>query len=168
MSETVDTSEKEPSPPVPFTPSAPRSEGGGGGCSRAGIIGCGVLTLLLGAAAVMFLLKAGDLFAWAMTRFEAEIVHVLPEDFTDAERQRLHQAFAAATDAVRSGEFDPLALQRLQSKLRESILTEGENLSREDVLELIALLEEVAGSAEVALPEAERIGSARGAPLTLV
>lgn len=144
MTATTKMEEQEAPAPVPFSPSAP--QGTGAGCGRVGIIGCGVLILLLGAAAVVFLLKAGDLFAWAMTRFEAEIIAVLPEDFTEEERQRLQQAFANATEAVRSGEFDPLALQRLQGKLRDSILDESDRLSRDEVLELIDLLEKLSGT----------------------
>ena len=152
MTETPQMEEPEATPAVPFSPSAPPVTGGG--CGRVGIIGCGVLVLLLGAAAVVFLLKAGDLFAWAMTRFETEIIGVLPEDFTDEERQRLHEAFANATEAVRSGEFDPLALQRLQGKLRDSILDESGTLSRQEVLELIDLLEELSGTSDGSESEA--------------
>jgi hypothetical protein len=140
-------------PVAPFNPTVPTS--GGEGCGRFPIIGCGLLILLLGAAAVVFLIKAGDLFAWAMERFEVEIVGVLPDDFTDEERQRLHEAFTHATDAVRSGDFDPLALQRLQSKLRESILDSGGRLSRQEVLELIDLLEGVGGTVQEPEPETE-------------
>lgn len=140
-------------PVAPFQPTAPTS--GGGGCGRYGIIGCGALILLLGIGAVVFLLKAGDLFAWAMSRFETEIVNVLPEDLGEEDRQRLHLAFERATEAVRSGEFDPLALQRLQSKLRDSILQEGGELSREDVMQLIETLEEVAGEGEETAPEVD-------------
>lgn len=164
MTETTRMDEREVTPAVPFSPSAP--QGTGGGCGRVGIIGCGVLILLLGVAAVVFLLKAGDLFAWAMTRFEAEIIAVLPEDLTDEERQRLHEAFASATAAVRSGEFDPLALQRLQGKLRDSILDESGTLSREEVLELIDLLEELSGRSDG--PESEATGGAPAQVAALV
>ena len=128
---------------APFSPGPPESSGGG--CGRVGLIGCGLLVLLLGAASVVFLLKAGDLFAWAMDRFEVEIAHALPDDLPEADRRRLHNAFEAASDAVRAGDFDPLALQKLQSKLRDSLLEESQNLTRQQVLELIAILEEVAG-----------------------
>ena len=156
MNETPQKEEREAETGLPFSPIAPQATEGG--CGRVGIIGCGVLILLLGVAAVVFLLRAGDLFAWAMTRFEAEIVAVLPDDFTDEELQRLHVAFANATEAVRSGEFDPLALQRLQGKLRDSILDEGGRLSREEVLELIEMLEELSGASDG--PESEATGSA--------
>lgn len=130
----------------PFTPESPRTIPGG--CTRAGLIGCGVLTLLLGVAAVLFLLKAGDLFAWAMGKFESEIMRTLPDDFTEAERRRLQEAFAAASKAVQRGDADPLALQRLQEHLRKSVLVSDRTLTRSEALELVRVLEEVAGARE--------------------
>lgn len=130
--------------PLPFHPETPK--GTGSGCSRAGLIGCGLVLLLLGAAAIVFLVKAGDLFAWAMTKFEEQVIEALPEEFSSQERQRLERAFRAATEAVREGEADPSALQRLQERLRQSVLAGEGRLTREDVLELIKVLEEVAGS----------------------
>jgi hypothetical protein len=165
MEEKRETEFEGARPVAPFNPTAPPSAGEG--CGRIPLIGCGLLILLLGAAAVVFLIKAGDLFAWAMTRFEAEIVGVLPDDFTDEERQRLHEAFSHATDAVRTGEFDPLALQRLQSKLRESILNSGGRLSRQEVLELIDLLEGVGGAVQEPEPESEAGVSAQVAALAV-
>lgn len=142
---------------MPFG-SAPTTPAGGG-CGRAGVIGCGVLTLALGIAAVLFLLKAGDLFSWALSRFEEEIVRALPEDCTDAERQRLEKAFVAAAAAVRSGEFDPLALRRLQRKLADSILDEDQKLTREQLRELTVALEEVAGYEAEPEPSEEQEGA---------
>ncbi len=109
------------------------------------LVGCGALIVLLGLVSVVFVLKAKDLFGWAMTRFEVEIVAALPEDVTGEERQRLSQAFAAATEAVKSGRADSVALQRLQLLLAETARKREEGLSREDVLELIRSLEEVGG-----------------------
>jgi len=137
----MDQSAPPPSMPFETGPTEPVA----GGCSRVGLIGCGVVILLLGVAAVVFLFKAGDLFGWALAEFETEIMRALPEDCTESERQRLSAAFASAADAVRSGEFDPRSLQSLQGKLRESLLDEDHVLTREQVLELTAILEEVAG-----------------------
>ena len=141
----------EPSVPFESSPTEPAT----GGCGRVGVIGCGVVILLLGAAAVLFLFKAGDLFAWALSRFEVEITKALPEDFPTADHERLQAAFAAAAAAVKSGDFDPLALQRLQGKLRESLLDEDQRLTREQVLELTRILEEVAGQPPGEVPDAE-------------
>lgn len=143
MNEHLSPSVSDVETPLPFRPESP--QGTGGGCSRAGLLGCGLVILLLGLAAVLFLFKAGDLFAWAMTKFEAQVIQALPEDFSFEERQRLEEAFRAATETVRQGEADPLALQRLQERLRESVLDRDGKLTREEVLELITTLEEVAG-----------------------
>jgi hypothetical protein len=111
--------------------------------------------LLLGVAAVVFLLKAGDLFGWALARFETEISRALPDEMTQEERQRLHQAFQEAADAVRSGEFDPVALQRLQGTLRDSLLDQDQRLTLEQVYELIEVLEEVSGREPEAEPSSD-------------
>jgi len=144
MNDLVPPAASETGFPPPFRPESP--QGTGGSCSRVGLIGCGLVILLLGAGAVVFLFKAGDLFAWAMTKFEQQVIQALPEDFSIEERQRLEEAFRAATESVREGEADPFALQRLQERLRESVLEGGGKLTREDVLELITTLEEVAGA----------------------
>jgi hypothetical protein len=164
MSEEPTYEDRTSIPASPFSPT-PRGGVSGGGCSRFGLIGCGLLTLLLGIGAIVFLLKAGDLFAWAMARFEAEISEALPEDLSEAERQRLHEAFAQATQAVRSGEFDPLALQRLQGRLRDSLLDSGGELTRDQVLGLIDLLEAVARAEDRPVPE-EVIPTAVGGGVT--
>ncbi len=141
--------------PQPFAPQpAPSALGG---CSRPVLVGCGVLVVFLGIAALVLVLKAGDLFGWAMARFEAEIVAALPDDVSQEERERLSQAFAAATEAVQSGRADPLALQRLQGQLRETALKSGETLTRAEVVELIRSLEEVAGAE--AIPQEEPAGA---------
>lgn len=147
----------------PFQPEAPR---GTIGCSRIGLIGCGALVLLLGVAAMVFLMKAGDLFAWAMAKFEAEITKALPEDFSDAERRRLQEAFAGAAEAVRRGEADTLALQRLQERLRTSLLREsGQRLTRDEALELIEVLEAVAAGRPREAPAANDAAAAAAVPL---
>lgn len=133
----------DPQPSVPFGP-AP-TEPTGGGCGKAGVIGCGVVTILLGIVAVFFLFKAQDLFVWVMSEMEAQVTRALPEDCTAECRERLNEAFAGATEAVGSGEFDPLALRRLQRMLADSIVDEKQTLTREQVLELTRALEEVAG-----------------------
>jgi hypothetical protein len=151
----IHQSTQEPAVPFGTAPTEPVA----GGCSRLGLIGCGVAILLLGVAAVVFLFKAGDLFGWALSQFEIEITRALPEDCTESERQRLREGFAGAAEAVRSGEFDPSALQSLQGKLRESLLDEDQTLTREQVLELTMVLEEVAGQTPEEIPVEEEAPS---------
>lgn len=127
----------------PFTPDAPATAPGG--CGRPLLIGCGVLIVLLGIAAAVFVIKAKDLFGWAMARFEEEVVRMLPDDLTGEERQRLDAAFDAALAAWDAGEADPVALQRLQEELWHTVSRSDGKLTREQVVNLTRALERVAG-----------------------
>jgi hypothetical protein len=134
--------------PQPFTPQAPNDSTTG--CGRVGLIGCGVLTLLLGAAAIVFLLKAEDLFGWAMENFQAQIMQSLPDDLDDEEAARLRHAFDAAVAAVKEGTVNPKALQQMQEELRNSMWEAGATLTREQVSRLTEALEAVAVASDVA------------------
>jgi len=126
---------------VPFSPQSPDSSTAG--CSRVGLIGCGVVTLLLGAAAIVFLLKAEDLFAWAMENFRTEILESLPHDLEEEQAVRLRVAFDDAIAAVKEGKADPRALRNMQEELRRSMWEAGETLTDEQVSSLIEALEQV-------------------------
>jgi hypothetical protein len=128
----------------PFTPGHASSPSG---CGRFALVGCGFSTLLLGIAAVVFLFKADDLLVWTLRKMEAQIAEALPAEITAEERERFHRAFAGARDAIGRGDLDPAALQRLQGKLASFGSRSGEApAGREEVLDLIAALEAVAGS----------------------
>ncbi len=135
-------------PQQPFAPQPP-GDSSSGGCGRVGLIGCGILTLLLGAAAIVFLLKADDLFGWAMENFQAQIMQSLPEDLEDEEAARLRRAFDSAIAAVQEGTVDPRALQQMQEQLRESMWESGQTLTREQVTRLTEALERVGKSDEL-------------------
>ncbi|MEJ2086509.1 MAG: hypothetical protein P8Y44_12665 [Acidobacteriota bacterium] len=126
---------------VPFSPQPPESSTAG--CSRVGLIGCGISTLLLGAAAILFLLKAEDLFAWAMENFRTEILESLPHDLDEEQAVRLRLAFDDAIAAVKEGAADPRALRNMQEELRRSMWEAGETLTEEQVSALIEALEQV-------------------------
>ena len=70
------------------------------GCSRPALLGCGVLILLLGAASILFLVKADDLFDWAVRQFEAQINEQLPEEISAEERARLEKDLAEANSQI--------------------------------------------------------------------
>lgn len=145
MSEPVPPSPFAPPPqvpPQPFTPGV--RPAGTGGCGKAAMIGCGVLLLLLGIAAIVFVTRAKDLLTWSMTRMKDEIVRKLPAEVTADDRARLDRAFDAAASKATRGEVDPAALQRLQ---RELLSVAQEPLTRERVLELTRSLEEIGGIA---------------------
>lgn len=157
-------SDAEPRTGQPFAaePLSPRSlspkgDRPAGGCGKPALIGCAAVVVLLGLAAVIFLLKARDLFGWLMVRFEDQVVASLPDDVTDDERERLHAAFVAASEAVQSGRADAAALQRMQSTLSRGVVEGEGKLTRQEVVELIVALEEVAGAGRDAPPLEDRV-----------
>ena len=140
--------EESPPPTEPQQPFAPQAPGApsSGGCGRAGLIGCGAAILILGAAAIVFLMKAEDLFGWAMENFRTQIIQSLPSDLDDEDGARLRLAFEGAIEAVQEGRADPRALQQMQEQLRESMWESGDTLTLEQVERLTEALEAVAGT----------------------
>jgi hypothetical protein len=132
-------------PPLPephAKPFAPEKIGGGGGCQKPLLVGCGLLSLLLGIAAVVFVVKAKDVLAYAMNQLRSEVVTHLPEDAGESERQRVESGFDAALARIRSGELDPVALQDLQKKLTAAASAAAtRRLTREELSGLIAALD---------------------------
>ncbi len=86
-------------PPKPFSAEPAATPGG---CGKPLLIGCGVLAILLGIAAVFFVVKAKSLLAYALDKLQAEVVSHLPEDVGDAERRRLEAAFDATLAKIKS------------------------------------------------------------------
>lgn len=118
-------------------------------------MGCGALAVLVGIAAIVFLLKAKDLLGWTMEKLEAPIVAALPDDVTAEERQRLARGFDAAVAKIRAGEIEPPSLTALQRQLQLAAeKAPRKELTREDVLDLLSALERVGGL----LPAAEEPG----------
>src|SRR5689334_19916283 len=130
-------------PPSPFNPERTRAASGP---SRAKplLIGCGVLLVLLGIAAVVLVAKRAQLVGWMYNRLEAQIQVKLPEDVTAEERQRLSQAFDAATAAIGSGKVDPAKANQLNFDVLE-LAKADRRITREVVLKLTDTLEDVAG-----------------------
>lgn len=132
-------------PPLPephAKPFAPEKIAGGGGCQKPLLVGCGLLSLLLGIAAVVFVVKAKDVLAYAMNQLQVEVVSHLPEDVGESERQRVESGFDAALARIRSGELDPAALQELQKKLTTAASAAAtRRLTREELDGLIAALD---------------------------
>lgn len=170
-----------PLPPPQSKPFAPEMTSGGGGCQKPVLIGCGLLSLLLGIAAVVFVVKAKDVLAYAMNQLRAEVVAHLPEDAGETERQRLDVAFDAALAHIRGGELDPAALQELQKKLTAAAsASAARRLTREELDGLVAALDKfngggakapvdaAAGPADTgsatAAEAAEAAGASAGAP----
>ncbi len=136
--------------PKPFEPERMR---GGTGCQKPILIGCGLVALLLGVAAVVFLVKVKDVLAYAMNELQAEVVAHLPEDASAGERRELTAGFDAALVRIRTGKIDPAALQELQKKLvAVASAASSRRLSREELTGLISALDKFnrAGSAPAA------------------
>jgi len=119
---------------------------GGGGCGRPALIGCGILVVLLGIAAIVFVAKAKDLLGWTMKQLQAQVMAQLPDDVSAAERTRLDRGFAAALAKISAGEVQPPALAALQRQLMNAAeKSQKKQLTREDVLDLLSALERVGG-----------------------
>lgn len=147
---------QSPPPSRPFTGEPKRVAGGG--CGRPLLVGCGVLVVLLGVAAIVFVAKAKDLLAWTMRELQQQVVVALPDDVTAEERARLDSGFEASLERIYAGEVEPPALYALQRQLMNAAeKSQAKTLTRDDALDLLSALERVGGL----LPEGgEREGPA--------
>lgn len=129
--------------PRPFDEAPRRSPKG---CGRPLLVGCGVLAVLIGIAAVVFVVKARDLLSWTLEKLEVQVVAALPEEVTADERRRLERGFDAAIARINAGEIEPPALSALQRQLQQAAeKAPRRTLTREDVLDLLSALERVGG-----------------------
>jgi hypothetical protein len=133
----------QPTPPSPFNPGQPRSEGGPSR-SRPLLIGCGAVLILLGIAAVVLVAKMPALVDWVFHRFEQQVLAKLPPDVTPEERARLDAAFDDAARAIGENRADAGKVQQLNASLME-MGQPGRKITREDALKLLQTLDEVAG-----------------------
>lgn len=158
----------EPGLPVqipPQKPFAPEPKAAPGGCGKPVLIGCGLLAILLGIGAVVFVVKAKSLLAFALEKLEAEVVANLPEDVTGEERERLRTAFDGTLARIRSGQIDPEALQRLQLKLVAAAESASQDkLTRDEVQALTLALEGFAGIESPPAPNGEEGSATPPAP----
>jgi hypothetical protein len=109
-------------------------------------VGCGAVAVLVGIAAIVFVIKAKDLLSWTMEKLEEQVVAALPADVTADERARLDRGFEAAIAKIRAGEIEPPSLTALQRQLQQAAeKAPRRTLTREDVLDLLSALERVGG-----------------------
>lgn len=162
----------EPTIPPPSPPAAGRPFTGEprpvrmSGCGRPALIGCGVVVVLLGVAAIVLVAKAKDLLAWTMGELQEQVMAALPEDVTAAERSRLDRGFDAALERIYAGEVEPPALYALQRQLMNAAeKSQAKTLTRDDALDLLSALERVGGllPANAGEPEAATSGGEDGA-----
>jgi hypothetical protein len=110
------------------------------------LVGCGIVIVLVGIAAIAFVVKAKDLLAWTMREVQQQVVAGLPADVTDAERDRLEAGFDAAIARLQKGEVETPALYALQSQLMNAAeKSQKKTITRDDVLDLLSALERVGG-----------------------
>jgi hypothetical protein len=131
----------------PEEPAAPDTAPtrGGGGCGTPVMIGCGVLLVLLGIAAVVFVLNAGRFLGTMYEFMGKEAVKNLPEDIPAADRARLEAAFAAIAEGARDGTLDGRRVMGAQQDLQELVETPQDEVTVEQVRELAESLERAAG-----------------------
>ena len=138
-----------PSAPPPIVPGRPftgEPRRAPSGCSRPLLFGCGGIVVLLGIAAIVFVIKAKDLLAWTMRELEQQVVAAWPADASADERARLDRGFAAALDKIKQGDVEPPALFALQRQLSKAAeKSQQRKLTRDDVLDLLSALERVGG-----------------------
>ena len=138
-------------PPLEPTPFGrpPEARPARSGCGRAALIGCGVVVVLVGIAAIVFMMNykryAGGLLSWSFGKLEEQIFAGMAPDVTQEERDRLRAAFRDALAAAQSGQSDPQALSRIQGQVMEVAQRQKGQISREDVRKLTEALEAVAG-----------------------
>ena len=143
----------EPFASAPLTPRA-------GGCGKPLLGGCGIVLVLLGLAAIVFIIRAKDLLVWSLGKVKAAVEQNLPADVTEADRERFDVAFAAATRAIRAGRMHAEPLQELQAELLRVVQKPKGALTREDYLRLTRALERVGGVG----PEEEEAPAAPSPP----
>ena len=131
--------------PDPFASQVERTSGGG--CGKPAWIGCGVLLILLGIVAIVFIVKAKDILRWSLKTVETKIMSSLPEGTTAAEKQRLSAAFDGAIKAATEGKVNPADLGDMQSAIMHATESTKTGMTHQDVEQLTIALEKVAGIA---------------------
>jgi len=138
-------------PPSPFNPQGvpppgiPGRPPGRSGCSKPLLIGCGIVLLLLGAGLVLMIFNAPKIVQWSFTMMEQDIMGRLGPDVTPEDRARLATAFDDARSAMEKNQMDITKVQAFQDKIME-VAPANRKLSRKDVQELTAVLEDLAGT----------------------
>ena len=134
-----------PFEPRPFDPGATRKPSG---CQKPLLFGCLGLAVLLGIAAIVFVVNAQKILGFAMNQLRTQVVRVLPLETSDAERERLDAGFDQAIEKIRAKQIDPVALQALQRQLVAAAQAGGERrMTHEQLLDLLDALDAFNGAA---------------------
>ena len=124
--------------PEPFEPGPAQLSG----CGKPAVIGCLVVLVALAIGLILLVGQSPKLMRFLMRTMEEQVTAALPEDLDEAERQRLTVAFDGAVTALEEGRFDATSMSNLQ-RLSASMPRKGETLDREQVEEIVRLLEEI-------------------------
>ncbi|HEX4952357.1 MAG TPA: hypothetical protein VF017_03040 [Thermoanaerobaculia bacterium] len=149
-----------PPPPAP-TPFQPDKVGAAlpPGCGKPVAIGCTLLLVLLAAAVTILVTQQNGILRWTIKAMEAPLVSRADKEVTAEDKARLQAAFAAAGEKAAAGQADLAQLQRLQRRFLD--LAGKSTVSRQDVLDLAAMLETFAGQPQPA-PEMPPEGGPAG------
>lgn len=140
--------------PGPLDPTAEPFEPGPAnlsGCGKPAVIGCLVVLVVLAVGLVVLISQSPRLMRYVMGTIETQVTAALPADLEEAERERLETAFDNAIAALMEGRVDSTSMANLQ-RLSAALPARGETLSREEVVEIIRLLEEIAAVTVSAAP----------------
>ncbi len=123
----------------PFEPSPATLSG----CGKPAVIGCLVLLALVAVGMIVLVTQSNRLLGWTMTQVKAQVLSELPEDVASPEeRERLSNAFDAASAALAAGDIEPEDLAALQRVVAE-VQASGGKLNAEQVEEITPLLERI-------------------------
>ncbi len=134
-----------PPPPAP-SPFQPEKVGAAlpPGCGRPVAIGCFLILVLLAATVLVVVTQQSGILRWTIKAMEAPLVARADKDVREEDKARLHAAFEAAGERAATGTADLARLQRLQQRFID--LARKTSVSRQDLLDLAALLEAFAGT----------------------
>jgi hypothetical protein len=118
---------------------------GKGGCTLPLLVGCGVVLVIVGILAVVFVWNAPRFLDWAYGKMGQLVIERLPESIPAEDRERLEEGFAALSRAAAKGRIDPAAARDLQGRIQDLATRDPAQITREDVQELAQALERVAG-----------------------
>jgi hypothetical protein len=144
------SSPDRPTAPSPFDrPTLEPERRRGPGVGKPLLIGCGALLFLLLVAGVLFVAYQNEIAGWLFETLEAQLEPAVPDDLPPEVRDRYDRAFDRAIATLRSGDYDPFALQEAQRELTRVArdLSDESEMSVEDVERMAAALEKLADSA---------------------
>lgn len=132
-------------PEVPQTfADDPRPVTAEGGCSRAALIGCGIMVALVGVVFVLVAFNVEAVLVRLLRLQQTALERSLPADLPAAEEERFQKAWSDLYRAIEEGDVDPEAIQHLQRHLMDTSTGPDRRLSREQVRQISEALEATA------------------------